>query len=43
MGIAYDRLSMKAQIAVSGRLASARQPDLMLLSEDATVTLEGAK
>lgn len=42
MGIPYYRLSMKAQIAVSGRLANARQPDLMLLSEESAVALEGA-
>ncbi|MEL7071828.1 MAG: Uma2 family endonuclease [Cyanobacteria bacterium J06581_3] len=43
LGIPYYRLSMKAQVAVSGRLANARQPDLMLLSEEAATALEGAK
>ncbi|MGD1895485.1 MAG: Uma2 family endonuclease [Phormidesmis sp.] len=43
LGIPYYRLSMKAQVAVSGRLASARQPDLMLLSEESAIALEGAK
>ena len=43
LGIPYYRLSMKAQIAVSGRLANARQPDLTVLSEDAAAALEGAK
>ncbi|MGA7954006.1 MAG: Uma2 family endonuclease [Gloeobacterales cyanobacterium] len=43
LGIPYYRLSMKAQIAVSGKLANARQPDLMVLSEDAAAALEGAK
>lgn len=43
LGIPYYRLSMKAQIAVSGRLANARQPDVMILSEAAATALEGAK
>ena len=43
MGIPYYRLSMKAQVAVSGRLANAREPDLMVLSEEAATALEGAK
>ncbi|MEL6321708.1 MAG: Uma2 family endonuclease [Cyanobacteria bacterium J06626_14] len=43
LGISYERLSMKAQIAVSGKLATARQPDLMVLSEAAAIALEGAK
>lgn len=43
LGIPYYRLSMKAQVAVSGRLANARRPDLMLLSEEAAAALEGAK
>lgn len=42
-GIPWDHLSMKVQIAVSGKLASARQPDLTLLSEDAVMALKGAK
>lgn len=42
-GIPYYRLSMKAQVAVSGRLANARQPDLMVLSEESAAALEGAK
>ena len=42
-GIPWDHLSMKVQIAVSGKLASARQPDLTLLSEDAVIALKGAK
>ncbi len=43
MGIPYYCLSMKAQIAVSGKLANARQPDLMVLSEEAAAALKGAK
>lgn len=42
MGIPYYRLSMKAQIAVSGKLANARQPDLMVLSDASASALEGA-
>lgn len=42
LGIPYYRLSMKAQVAVSGKLANARQPDLMVLSEEAAIALEGA-
>lgn len=41
MGIPYYRLSMKAQIAVSGTRATARQPDLMVLSEEAATALNG--
>lgn len=43
LGIPYYCLSMKAQVAVSGKLANARQPDLTLLSEDAATALQGAK
>lgn len=43
LGTPFYRLSMKAQIAVSGKLANARQPDLMVLSEAAAAALEGAK
>jgi len=43
MGIPYYRLSMKAQIAVSGKLANARQPDLMVLSDASASALEGAR
>ena len=42
LGIAYYCLSMKAQIAVSGTRATARQPDLMVLSETAAIALSGA-
>lgn len=42
LGIPYYRLSMKAQIAVSGTRATARQPDLMVLSEAAATALNGA-
>ena len=43
IGIPYFRLSMKAQVAVSGRLANARQPDLMVLSDASASALEGAR
>ena len=42
MGIPYDCLSMKAQIALSGTRATVRQPDLMVLSEAAATALNGA-
>lgn len=42
-GVPFDRLSMKAQIAVSGKRANARQPDLMVLTEEASSALQGAK
>jgi Uma2 family endonuclease len=42
MGVPFYRLSMKAQIAVSGTQATARQPDLMVLSEAAAMALNGA-
>jgi len=43
LGIPYYRLSMKVQVAVSGKLANARQPDLTLLSEESAAALQGAK
>jgi Uma2 family endonuclease len=42
MGIPYYCLSIGAQIAVSGARATARQPDLVVLSEEAAAALEGA-
>ncbi|MBD2256244.1 Uma2 family endonuclease [Pseudanabaena sp. FACHB-2040] len=41
-GIPYYRLRIGAQIAVSGARATARQPDLVVLSEEAAAALEGA-
>ncbi|UBF27015.1 Uma2 family endonuclease [Kovacikia minuta CCNUW1] len=41
LGIPYYCLSMKAQIAVSGKRATARQPDLTVLSEAAALALNG--
>jgi Uma2 family endonuclease len=42
LGIPYYCLSMKAQIVVSGAPASARQSDLMVLSEEAAAAFNGA-
>jgi Uma2 family endonuclease len=41
-GIPYYCLRMGAQIAVSGARATAREPDLLVLSEETAVALEGA-
>lgn len=41
LGIPYYCLSMKAQIVVSGTRATARQPDLMVLSEETATALKG--
>ena len=43
LGVPYFRLSMKSQIAVSGRLATARQPDLTVLTNESAEALKGAK
>lgn len=42
IGIPYYRLSIGTQIAVSGARATARQPDLVVLSEEAVAALAGA-
>lgn len=42
LGIPEDQIAMKTQIAVSGLRATAREPDLMVLSEEAAIALEGA-
>jgi Uma2 family endonuclease len=42
IGIPYYRLSIGVQIAVSGARATARQPDLVVLSAAAAAALEGA-
>jgi Uma2 family endonuclease len=42
MGTPYYCLRIGAQIAVSGARATARQPDLMVLSEETAMALEGA-
>jgi Uma2 family endonuclease len=42
MGIPYYCLRIGTQIAVSGARATARQPDLVVLSEEAAAALEGA-
>lgn len=41
-GIPYYRLSIGAQIAVSGARATVRQPDLVVLSEETVAALAGA-
>lgn len=42
LGLPYYRLRIGAQIAVSGARATARQPDLMILSEESAAALAGA-
>ncbi|MCP2728449.1 Uma2 family endonuclease [Limnofasciculus baicalensis] len=42
LGIPSHRLTMKTEVAVSGAQASVRVPDLMILSEELTIALEGA-
>ena len=43
IGIPANQIAIKTQIAVSGARATAREPDLMVLSEEAANALEGAK
>ncbi|KAM3100102.1 Uma2 family endonuclease [Phormidesmis sp. 146-12] len=43
LGIPEKQIAMKTQIAVSGSKATAREPDLIVLSEEAAIALEGAK
>jgi Uma2 family endonuclease len=40
LGIPYYCLSIATQVAVSGARATARQPDLMVLSEEAAIALQ---
>ncbi|MGV0027013.1 Uma2 family endonuclease [Phormidesmis priestleyi] len=42
LDIPVDRLAMRAQIAVSGARSTAREPDLMVLSEETATALDGA-
>ena len=42
LGVPFYRLAIGAQIAVSGARATAREPDLMVLSEETVGALEGA-
>lgn len=42
LGIPESQIAMKTQIAVSGSKATAREPDLMVLSLEAAIALEGA-
>ena len=41
LGLPHYRLSMRVQIVVGGKLANVRQPDLMVLSEEVAISLEG--
>jgi Uma2 family endonuclease len=41
-GISSDRLTMKTEVAVSGARVSVRVPDLIVLSEEGAIALEGA-
>lgn len=43
LGIPYYRLRIKAQIAVSGTRATAREPDFVVLSEESATDLIGAR
>lgn len=42
LGVPFYRLAIRAQIAVSGAGVTAREPDLMVLSEEAAAALDGA-
>ncbi len=42
LGISSNRLSMKTEVAVSGARVSVRVPDLLVLSAELTLALEGA-
>ena len=43
LGVSEDQIALKTQIAVSGSQATAREPDLMVLSAAAAIALDGAK
>ncbi|MGK7904711.1 MAG: Uma2 family endonuclease [Hormoscilla sp.] len=42
LGISFSRLTMKTEVAVTGRRSSVRLPDLMVLTEELVQALEGA-
>ncbi len=42
LGLTFDRLSMKTELAVSSTRVSVRVPDLVLFSEEGVIALEGA-
>ena len=42
LGLAYDRLSMKTEVAVSSTRVSVRVPDLVVFSDEGVAALEGA-
>ncbi|MGI0495562.1 Uma2 family endonuclease [Alkalinema pantanalense CENA528] len=43
LGIPANQIAMKTQIAVSGTRTTAREPDLIILSEESAIALEGAR
>jgi Uma2 family endonuclease len=43
LGIPENQIAIKTQIAVSGSRSTAREPDLMVLSEEAAIALDEAK
>lgn len=40
LGISFDRLSLKTEIAVSSTRVSVRVPDMVMFSEEGTIALE---
>ncbi|MEM1250878.1 MAG: Uma2 family endonuclease [Cyanobacteria bacterium P01_H01_bin.21] len=42
LGLSFERLSMKTELAVSSTRVSVRVPDLVLLSEEGVMALDGA-
>ena len=42
LGLTFERLSMKTELAVSSTRISVRVPDLVLLSEEGVIALDGA-
>ena len=43
LGISYSRLGIKQQISVSSREVTAREPDLMIHSEESAIAISGQK
>jgi Uma2 family endonuclease len=42
LGIPYDRLRMKTEIAVNSRMVGVRVPDLVVFSEELAIAMQGA-
>ena len=42
LGLPFERLTMKTEVAVSGARVSVRVPDLVMLSDEGVLALEGA-